>query len=282
MSIDVANIAKLSDGGSSEPQIQGRLDVCRKWGIPEGSKVLEIGCGQGDCTLVIAYVVGDQGHVTAIDPAPLDYGAPMTLGEAQDRLKQCHIGDRITFHQSNLEAFLASSASESLYDYAVFAHSIWYLPSAGVLQEMLAALQGRTKHLLIAEYSLNIRGDMAALPHMLAAISQAEFNSRDDALDRNDNIQTIMSPQTITQLASQTGWTLQNEEIVDSPEKKEDGKWEVSRVLSKAYRARSGSSGDAARQAFANDLIFAVEESMRALEPSQVPRTLPTWIGSWV
>ena len=75
ISTDIANIAKLGDGSSSEPQIEGRLDLCRKWGIPQGSKVLEIGCGQGDCTLVIAYVVGDQGHVTAIDPAPLDYGS---------------------------------------------------------------------------------------------------------------------------------------------------------------------------------------------------------------
>ncbi|KAJ6020461.1 hypothetical protein N7540_005965 [Penicillium herquei] len=282
MSTDVANIAKFSDGGSSEPQIQGRLDVCRKWGIPPGSKVLEIGCGQGDCTLVIAYVVGDQGHVTAIDPAPLDYGAPMNLGQAQDKLKQCPIGDRITFHQSNLEAFLASSASESVYDYAVFAHSIWYLPSTEVLREMLAALRGRTKHLLIAEYSLDIRGDITALPHMLAAISQAEFNSRDAALDRNDNIQSIMSPQTITQLASQTGWILQKEDIIESPEGKEDGKWEVSRVLSKSYRVRSESSGDAPRQAFANSLIFAVQDSMRAFGTGQAPRTLPTWIGSWV
>lgn len=206
----------------------------------------------------------------------------MTLGDAQAKLKKCPIGDRITFHQSNLAAFLASNASESLYDYAVFAHSIWYLPSMDVLGEMLAALRGRAKHLLIGEYSLNIRGDVAALPHMLAAISQAEFNSRDANLDRHDNIQSIMSPQTITQLASQTGWTLQKEDVIESPEKKEDGKWEVSRVLSKAYKARSESSGQAPRQAFANDLIFAVEESLRALGPGKLPRTLPAWMGSWI
>ncbi|KAJ5724236.1 hypothetical protein N7488_002271 [Penicillium malachiteum] len=282
MSIDVTNIAKFSDGGSSEHQIQHRLDLCRAWGIPQGSKVLEIGCGQGDCTLVIAYVVGDEGHVTAIDPAPLDYGAPMTLGEAQARLKQSPIGDRISFHESNLEGFLASSASETQYEYAVFVHSIWYLPSEEVLRKMLAALRGRTKHLLIAEYSLDIRGDTNSLPHMLAAISQAEFNSRDAAISRDDNIQSIMSPQTITQLASQVGWALQTEDIVESPEGLEDGAWEVSRVLSKKYRDRSGSSGDAQRHGFANSLIFAVEESMRALGPSQIPRTLPTWVGSWI
>ena len=206
----------------------------------------------------------------------------MTLGEAQAKMKQCPIGDRITFHESNLKEFLESSTSAQLYDYAVFAHSIWYLPSVEVLGEMLAALRGRAKHLLIAEYSLDIRGDVAALPHMLAAISQAEFNSRGADLDRHDNIQSIISPQTITQWASQTGWTLQSEDILESPEKKEDGKWEVSRVLSKEYRTRSESSGETPRQSFANSLIFAVEDSMRALGPGQVPRTLPTWIGSWM
>jgi ubiquinone/menaquinone biosynthesis C-methylase UbiE len=74
MSSDVINIAKLSDGSSSEYQIQHRVDLFREWNIPVGSKVLEIGCGQGDCTMVIGYIVGDEGHVTAIDPAPLSYG----------------------------------------------------------------------------------------------------------------------------------------------------------------------------------------------------------------
>lgn len=74
MSTDVINIAKLSNGGSSVHQIQHRIDILNKWNFPLGSKILEIGCGQGDCTLVTAYMVGDQGHVTAIDPAPVDYG----------------------------------------------------------------------------------------------------------------------------------------------------------------------------------------------------------------
>ncbi|KAF4769623.1 hypothetical protein HAV15_012078 [Penicillium sp. str.  len=282
MSSDLINIAKLSDGGSSEPQIQHRLDVLNKWNIPLGSKILEIGCGQGDFTLVAAYIVGDQGHVTGIDPAPLDYGAPMTLGETQDKLKQNPIGDRMTFHQSTLEEFLNSSVSEQVYDYTVFVHSVWYLPSADALLPMLAALRGRTKHLLISEYSLDVRGDIAVLPHLLAAISQAEFNSRDNALDRDDNVQSIISPQMICAVAQKAGWELQKEDTVESPEGQEDARWEVHRVLSEEYGLRSGSSGDASRQGFASALIHAVAESKRALGPSPKLRTLPTWLGSWV
>lgn len=75
MSLDVIEIAKISDGGSSKPQIQARVDLFKTWDIPSGSKILEIGCGQGDCTLAMAYLVGEQGHITGIDPAPLDYGS---------------------------------------------------------------------------------------------------------------------------------------------------------------------------------------------------------------
>jgi predicted methyltransferase len=53
---------------------QHRLAIVSEWDIPKGAKVLEIGCGQGDCTAVLGELVGSEGHVTAIDPGPLDYG----------------------------------------------------------------------------------------------------------------------------------------------------------------------------------------------------------------
>lgn len=56
------------------PQMQYRIDLVQSWHVERGERILEIGCGQGDCTLVLAGAVGDQGHVTAIDPASLDYG----------------------------------------------------------------------------------------------------------------------------------------------------------------------------------------------------------------
>jgi predicted methyltransferase len=55
-------------------QTEHRLKLAHGWPIQTGSKVLEIGCGQGDCTAVLASIVGPSGHVTAIDPADLSYG----------------------------------------------------------------------------------------------------------------------------------------------------------------------------------------------------------------
>ena len=75
-----ASIARLSLHDPTHFSIQysqtlHRLELLRYWNIPIGSKVLELGCGQGDCTTVLAHAVGEQGSVVAVDPAELNYGA---------------------------------------------------------------------------------------------------------------------------------------------------------------------------------------------------------------
>jgi len=77
---DAASIARLSlhkpaHFSIQHSQTRHRLERVQDWNIPRGSTVLEIGCGQGDCTTVLAHVVGEQGKVVAVDPAGLDYGA---------------------------------------------------------------------------------------------------------------------------------------------------------------------------------------------------------------
>jgi len=51
-----------------------RIELVQRWDIKEGDVVLEIGCGQGDTTGVLATAVGQNGKVVAIDPGALDYG----------------------------------------------------------------------------------------------------------------------------------------------------------------------------------------------------------------
>jgi predicted methyltransferase len=55
-------------------QIEHRIHLVSYWDITPGSRVLEIGCGQGDCTIVLADAVGETGHVDAVDPGAADYG----------------------------------------------------------------------------------------------------------------------------------------------------------------------------------------------------------------
>lgn len=82
--LDAASIARLSLHDPTHFSVQysqtlHRLELLQHWNIPTGSKVLELGCGQGDCTTVLAHAVGEQGRVVAIDPAELDYGSSLSL-----------------------------------------------------------------------------------------------------------------------------------------------------------------------------------------------------------
>lgn len=44
-------------------QAEHRIDLVNRWNIAPGSRVLEIGCGQGNATAVLADVVGEGGSV---------------------------------------------------------------------------------------------------------------------------------------------------------------------------------------------------------------------------
>lgn len=77
--VALAPLHVYSTLGNSEadlfPQLAHRIHVVKDiFNIPLGAKVLEIGAGQGDCTIVIAAAVGDEGRVDAIDPGDLNYG----------------------------------------------------------------------------------------------------------------------------------------------------------------------------------------------------------------
>jgi predicted methyltransferase len=78
--INAASIAGLSLHDPTRFRVQysqtlHRLRLAQHWNILKGSNLLELGCGQGDCTTVLAYAAGELGSVVAIDPAELEYGA---------------------------------------------------------------------------------------------------------------------------------------------------------------------------------------------------------------
>jgi ubiquinone/menaquinone biosynthesis C-methylase UbiE len=74
---DIASLC-LHDPQHWKVQLQStehRISILKKFpDLKLGPRILEIGCGQGDTTAVLAELVGENGHVTAVDPGPLDYG----------------------------------------------------------------------------------------------------------------------------------------------------------------------------------------------------------------
>ncbi|KAK1251855.1 hypothetical protein MKX07_007334 [Trichoderma sp. CBMAI-0711] len=209
-------------------QAEHRIKFINFWQLAPGSRVLEIGCGQGTTTAVLAEAVGSTGHVDAVDPGPPEYGSPWTLAQAQEHLSGSAIGDRISWHFADPIDFLAANADKT-WDYVVFAHCIWYFDSPATLTRMLGALKGRAKSLLIAEYALKAT-ELKALPHVLASVARATLEAHNKASAAN--IRCLSSPGAIADAAGENGWKLDEETVVVPGEGLMDGHWETGSVKS--------------------------------------------------
>ncbi|KAK5995482.1 Methyltransferase ustM-like protein [Cladobotryum mycophilum] len=271
------SIAPKEHMGIQIPQAEHRINFVNFWKIAPGSRVLEIGCGQGDCTAVLAEAVGPTGHVDAVDPGRPDYGAPWTLAQAQAHLSASSIGDRISWHFAEPTKFLADHAGEN-WDYVVFAHCIWYFESPTLLDNMLAALKGRATNLLIAEYALKAT-EKDAVPHVLAAVARATLEAHNKASEAN--IRCLSSPAAIADAAKDKGWTLGAETIIVPAEGLLDGSWEVGPVKSKGFLEEVEEHIEDLRVKAllhsARDAVIGVMESQGVTKA----RTMDVWIAKF-
>ncbi|KAF9780380.1 hypothetical protein IL306_000316 [Fusarium sp. DS 682] len=212
-------------------QTTHRLELLNLFRIPISSKILEIGCGQGTCTVVLGHAIGEVGHVDAIDPAPLDYGAPYTLGQAQEHITKGSLGGRLKFWQKQLEDFLTETG-EQKWDYAVFVHCLWYLDGAETLTRLLRALKGRVNKICIAEYAMKA-SEPAAVPHVLAALTRATLEAQKS--ESEANIRCLLSPPDIKNIAGNARWKVERETEIVPHEGLQDGGWEVGDVKSESF-----------------------------------------------
>jgi len=208
-------------------QTAHRLKLAEFWGIPEGSRILEIGCGQGDTTAVLADAVGENGRVEAVDIASPDYGSPITLGEARDRLLASEFGGRIgmTFGTDVLSEHVRYP--ERSFDFVVLSHSSWYMSSREQLVAILSRARGWGRGLLFAEWDPEVR-QAEQFAHYAAVLLQAQ--SQCYAADESSNVRTLFAPPDIREALASAGWEIEEERSVYSPEL-QDGKWEVGKVL---------------------------------------------------
>lgn len=211
-------------------QVEHRLHLINTWRITPGSKILEIGCGQGTCTTVLATAVGPDGHVDAVDPGPPDYGSPYTLSQAQSHISAGELGSRIAWHNAEPSDFL--TATDKKWDYAVFSHCIWYFDNREVLANMLRALKGRVGSVLVAEYALKAT-ERDAEPHLLAAIARASLEAHNAA--SSANIRCLLSPAGIKEIAEAAGWKVGQETNIVPAQDLVDGIWESGDVRSKDF-----------------------------------------------
>ncbi|KAF2103614.1 hypothetical protein NA57DRAFT_17460, partial [Rhizodiscina lignyota] len=215
-------------------QTRFRIQILNSWqrAIKPGMRELEIGCGQGPCTAILAEAVGPDGHVDALDIAPLDYGEPITLADSWRFLRRSKIGGRITFRRRDPIEFLNEREwKEKTWDVAVMCLSMWYLRSHTVLEDILHSLKGRVSRICTAEYNLSAQNP-AALPHVMAAMVRGFKESRDETSD--ENIRMPMSRCLIERIARTAGWEIRSVEAITPDEEVQDGMWEVRMVLADA------------------------------------------------
>ncbi|KAF5855025.1 hypothetical protein ETB97_010271 [Aspergillus alliaceus] len=278
--LDAAFIARVSLHDSTQFSIQHsqtshRLVLLQHWNIPTNSKVLELGCGQGDCTTVLAHAVGEQGRVVAVDPAELNYGAPYTLGQAQGHISQGPLGRRITWVQQSPLDYLSSLSSPSstssppasdpkAFDATVLAHCLWYFASPSLILSTFCTLKQHSKRLLLAEWSL-VATHPSAQPHVLAALTRQRWSA-------------------LTELALAAGWHLESETRVQGTEGLLDGQWEVSTCLSSSFeREVEGQVSDERERAVVLTLRDACEASLEGIQGGRKGvRAMDVWVANFV
>ncbi|CAG8423273.1 unnamed protein product [Penicillium salamii] len=293
-SIAAASLHDPTHFGIQLSQTEHRLALLEHWNILPGSKVLELGCGQGDCTTVLAHAVGEQGKVVAVDPADLEYGAPYNLGQAQSHISQGPLGGRITWVQQPPLNYISSLSAHSTpltpsspdtegkaFDAVVLAHCLWYFASPSAILSTLRALKQHSKRLLLAEWSLEAT-DPSAQPHVLAALTQAALECRKP--NSESNVRTVLGPKRLTELALAAGWQLKSETLVQAGEGLLDGQWEVSACLSPSFeREVEDHVSDERERAVVLALRDACDASLKGVQGGRKGvRAMDVWVADFI
>ena len=204
-----------------------RLKLVDFWGIKEGDRVLEIGCGQGDTTLALAFSVGKNGFVHGIDLADENYGSPETIGKARKRILSSPVGDRIemTFKCDILGENI--DFEENSFDCVVLSHCLWYFSEYETLERILRKVKRYAPKVCIAEWDPGIT-DSDQLAHLQAVKIQSVCESFRQ--DSDSNIRTLFYPEDILMSVAAGGYKVDKTARISSPEVY-DGKWEVEMTL---------------------------------------------------
>lgn len=250
-------------------QTAHRIKLVEFWGIHEGNRVLEIGCGQGDTTAVLGHFVGGDGMVHGVDIASSNYGSPLTLGEARQFLLQSKLGKQI---RMDFNFDLLSDSVDfptNAFDAIVLSHCTWYFESIDVLSALLRRVRPWGKKLCIAEWDTRI-GSVAAWPHLLAVLIQAQYESYKTTSE--SNVRTLFTPEDILRTTTDAGWGVQTETILASADL-QDGYWEILKTLQDLDAERVTSNQMPEKMKF----LLQSERHLLSVYRNQTVQSMPTY-----
>lgn len=215
----IQNYQLFQDDQVQQSQLMHRFALVEAFELKEGMRVLEVGCGQGDTTVALAHAVGPSGKVVAIDIAPSDYGAPFTLGQAHDRLRQSKIGHVIDFH---VETDFLNFTVEQPFDAIVFSHCSWYFADEQLLGKYFKRAKAVAQRICFAEWDLTVQ-ELDQHAHFLAVSIQALFTQ---FVETDGNIQHVYDQTQITSMLENANLHVQKQLQVDASYL-QDGEWEI-------------------------------------------------------
>lgn len=256
----------------TQTQTSHRVKLVQEWQISQSSSVLEIGCGQGDTSVVVADAVGPNGKLTCVDIAEEDYGSPLTVGESMKHLKNGEYGERIEYHFNTDATKPGNPATAKNYDAAILSHCSFYFNSPSELVEMLKSLRRLSKKLYFAEHLAYIPESPAQMPHFLALSIHAQIQARVGS--QQANIRTLFTPDMIKQACQEAGWNITKEFTVETPELQDAG-WEVSDLLStKDETIDTYAKGDNKWKQLIKAHLEVLRDCRKRFDRCE---TLPTW-----
>ncbi|KAI7217130.1 hypothetical protein KC333_g4407 [Hortaea werneckii] len=276
------------------PQFTHRLALARAWQILPDSLVLDIGCGQGESSLVLAEVLGSDGHVTGIDNAPHDYGSPFSIGEAQSYIKKSIYGRRIDFLQTDAARLLSSSGQGAgqatpgpTFDRAVLSHSLWYFEDFESISSLFHVLSNAgIRHVHVADYSYEAPLP-EQVPHVLASRAQALVHASRPPHPMGEdepNIRAAPHPTKVIEIALAEGYTLLREDRITPGPGLRDGHWESEYVQTAGFRdsvARKGLDAESRAEVFA--LVEQVQQACGQMQAQgwDLVRTMDVWCATF-
>ncbi|MEG9550018.1 MULTISPECIES: class I SAM-dependent methyltransferase [Streptomyces griseus group] len=268
-SLAAAMAAADHSPGVQLSQTRHRAALVAGWDITPGSIVLELGCGQGDMTAVLAEAVGPTGRVVATDVAEPSYGTPVTLGESADRLSAGPLGQRIDFRFTTDVLDASVAFPENAFDHVVLAHCSWYFASLGQLRDTLARVRPWARRLCFTEWDLTPASD-DQLAHLLAVLVQGQIEAAGS--HGQGNVRTPFSREALLRLLPEAGWTADGCRPVDTGDL-QDGDWEVAacRDLT-ASQERMAALPEPLRQ-----LVLSQADVLRAVAEPRGNRALPAY-----
>ena len=227
---EIATWMKAGDYNSQVQlhQTEFRCRLVESWNIPLGARVLEIGCGQGDTTAVLASAVGPTGKILAVDLAESSYGAPVSLGDSAKSLVESPVGEQIEF----LFQFDVMDRNNGLgpdaFDVIVLAHCTWYFASLEMLGAILDRVRPWAPRICLSEWDLQPE-QPNQFGHFLAVLIQGQIEAH--KASSIANVRTPYSREQLQLLLESTGWATEFESLVDTREL-EDAGWEIGLCLS--------------------------------------------------